>query len=319
MPVPPVARPGSSPAQLPPSVPVPRGVSRRAFTEFCAAMAAALALPMSKVTRALAADRRLPVVWIAGQDCTGDTESLLRAVDPDIVSLLFDVISLDYHETLMVAAGETGTAALDSALRAGGHVCVVEGSVPLADGGIHCVVGGETALSLVRRATAGALFTVAAGSCACDGGIAAAAPNPTGATGVAGAVPGLRNLVNMPGCPVNGVNLVAALVYYLTEDALPPLDSQGRPLLAYQSRIHGNGRCERFDDLRAGRRAEAWGDEIHRTGGCLMDLGCHGPSTYANCYQRNWNGGSWPVGTGSVCVGCTTSGFWDANTPFFEP
>jgi len=282
-------------------------------------MAAALALPVHRITRALAADRRLPVVWLSGQGCTGDTESLLRAVDPDVVSLLFDVISLDHHETLMVAAGRASRQALDDAVEAGGYVCVVEGAIPTADGGVHCVVGGETALSLVRRVTAGALFTVAAGSCACDGGIAAAAPNPTRATGVAGAVPNVKNLVRMPGCPVNGVNLVAALVHYLTEDALPPLDSRGRPLFAYQSRIHGNGRCERFDDLRAGRRAKAWGDEIHRTGGCLMDLGCKGPSTYANCYQRNWNEGSWPVGTGSVCVGCTTSGFWDANTPFFKP
>src|SRR5512136_921636 len=94
-------------------------VSRRSFLKFCGLMAATLALPTTyagKIATALAAASRLPVVWLEFQDCTGDTESFLRAgahpdplasgtTDPSVIDLLLDFISLDYHETLMVPAG----------------------------------------------------------------------------------------------------------------------------------------------------------------------------------------------------------------------
>jgi len=303
--------PGTSPHQLP----------RRTFLAFCATVAGVLALPVAEATRVAAAlqgVRRFPVVWLATQDCTADTESFLRSADPDVLSVLFDVISLDYHETLMVAAGASSHTALAAAMASpDGFVCVVEGAIPQAEGGIYCTIGGRTALSLVREVTAKASLTLAVGACAVDGGIAAAAPNPTGATGVAGAVPGITNLVNLPGCPANGINIVATIVAYLTDRTLPALDSARRPLFAYQQKVHGKGRCERFPNLVAGRTVSAWGDEAHRTGGCLLHMGCRGPSTFANCYQRNWNETTWPVGAGAPCIGCTTPGFWDANTPFY--
>ena len=301
----------------PPRGPIPSHVSRRGFIGFCAAIAAALALPEAMVTRAVAAGHRLPVVWLGLQDCTGDTESFLRAVDPGVAELLFDVISLDYHESLMAAAGERTAENLTKALAGKDYVCIVEGSIPTADDGVHCVINGETALSLVRRVVPGALFTIAAGSCAVDGGIAAAAPNPTKAVGIAQAVPDIGNWMSMPGCPLNGMNLVAAIVNYLATGQLPALDAEMRPTFAYGQKVHGTQRCERFDNLRAGQRVKEWGDEGHRKGWCLIDMGCRGPSTFANCYQRNWNSGSWPVGTGATCIGCTTKGFWDKNTPFF--
>jgi hydrogenase small subunit len=298
-------------------IPLPRTVSRRAFIGFCTTVAAALAVPEAIIARAVTDGRRLPVVWLGLQDCTGDTESFLRTVDPGIAALLFEVISLDYHESLMAPAGARTAAQLGTALAGKDYVCVVEGAIPTADGGTHCVLNGQSALELVRRVVPGALFTVAAGTCSVDGGIAAAAPNPTQAVGVATAVPDIGSWVALPGCPLNGVNLVATLTYYLANKQLPPLDTLNRPTFAYGQRVHGSGRCERFAHLRAGERVQAWGDDGHRNGWCLIDMGCHGPTTYANCYQRNWNSGSWPVGTGSICIGCTSNGFWDKNTPFF--
>lgn len=305
---------------IPLQVPVPPGVSRRAFVGFCSAMAAALALPETvapRIARAVAAAPRLPVVWLATQDCTGDTESFLRSVDPTVGALLFDLVSLEYHETLMAAAGAPATTALDGVVASGRpYICVVEGSIPLADGGVHCTIGGRTAASIVQQVTSAATVTLAVGSCSVDGGLAAAAPNPTGAVGVAQAVADVANLVNLPGCPVNGVNITATLVHYLTFGELPPLDARRRPLFAYEKRVHGAGLCERYPFLQAGQYVEQWGDEGHRNGWCLVHMGCKGPSTYANCYQRNWNEGSWPVGSGAPCIGCTTPRFWDVNTPF---
>jgi hydrogenase small subunit len=50
--------------------------------------------------------RRLPVVWLSFQECTGCTESLTRSSAPSMERLLFEMISLNYHHTLQAAAGE---------------------------------------------------------------------------------------------------------------------------------------------------------------------------------------------------------------------
>ena len=64
------------------------------------------------------------------------------------------------------------------------YICIVEGSIPTAEGGVYCMVRGRTALSIAREVCGNALATIAVGSCAWDGGLAAAAPNPSGAVGV---------------------------------------------------------------------------------------------------------------------------------------
>ncbi|HYL41186.1 MAG TPA: twin-arginine translocation signal domain-containing protein, partial [Candidatus Binatus sp.] len=76
-----------------------RGVSRRSFMKFCAAMTATLALPAAyapRVAAAVAASPRLPVVWLRGQGCGGDGEALLRVTNPSIGDLLLQFLSIDY-------------------------------------------------------------------------------------------------------------------------------------------------------------------------------------------------------------------------------
>jgi hydrogenase small subunit len=66
------------------------GVSRRQFLKFCGLMTATLALPArygSRVAHALLTSPRPPVVWLEFQDCTGDTESFLRANQPGVDEL----------------------------------------------------------------------------------------------------------------------------------------------------------------------------------------------------------------------------------------
>jgi hydrogenase small subunit len=82
----------------------------------------------------------------------------------------------------------------------------IEGSIPMKDGGVYCCVGGKSALELAREVCGNAFATIAVGTCATDGGIPAAAPNPTGAVGVKAAVPG-ATVINLPGCPLNPDNL----------------------------------------------------------------------------------------------------------------
>jgi hydrogenase small subunit len=299
---------------------VRRGMSRRAFLEFSAAMAAALALPLSQAPRIAAAvesARRLPVIWLRGQACSGNSAALLRSSEPTVAELLLDLLSVDYDEQLMAPAGAVTGKAIDALTAARSeYLLVVEGSIPTGADGAFCLVGGRPVQDIVREVGAGAAAVIALGSCAVDGGLAAAAGGPTGATGIASLVPGDR-LVCLPGCPANVDNVVLTIVHYLTTKELPPTDARRRPLFAYGGLIHNQ--CERRAHFEFGEFVTEWGSEGAQKDWCLYKMGCKGPETYANCpTQRYASGTSWPVKAGHGCIGCTMPGFWDSNSPFYR-
>ncbi len=294
------------------------GISRRKFLTYCAGLASILALPprfAPRIARALEQVDRPSLIWLKIQDCTGCTESMLRSRDPTVSELILDLVSLDYHETIMAAAGTQVETAKASTVAEGGYLLVVEGSVPLAEDGVFAVIAGRTGIDHLREAASKAAAVIDVGTCASFGGVAAASPNPTGAVGVPDVVAGVP-VVNLSGCPLNADNLAATLVHFLTFGELPATDGLGRPLFAYGSRVHDY--CQRRAHFDAGQFALEWGDEGHRKGWCLYRLGCKGPATFANCPAIRWNAGtSWPVGAGHPCVGCSEPGFWDTMTPFY--
>ena len=297
-----------------------RGVTRRDFLRFCGTMAAVLGLPPSftgRIANALVSARRPALVWLHFQDCTGDSESFLRSSNPSAAEVILDILSLDYHETLMAPAGHQAEKSLRDTLKAnrGNYLAVVEGSLPAKDGGVYCLVGGRTALEIAKEVCGQAAATIAAGSCAAFGGLPAAKPNPTGAVGVQEALPGIR-VINLPGCPMNGVNLAATLVHFLTFGALPATDQFHRPFFIHSDRIHE--KCERRSHFEAQEFVLSWGDEGHAKGWCLYLMGCKGPETWMNCPTVRWNDGtSWPVLAGHGCIGCAQPHFWDRMTPFY--
>ena len=299
-----------------------RGVSRREFVLFCAGIAGTFALPSSATTKIVAALSRAKkpiLVWLEFQDCCGNSESFLRASAPTVGEVVLDLLSLDYHETLMAAAGHQAEDVLQNIVKTnkGEYLVVVEGSIPTGAGGAYCTIGGKSALSIAREVCGGAAATIAMGTCATYGGLPAAAPNPTGALGVADAVPGVKNLINLSACPANATNMVALISYYLTFKRWPPVDTVGRPLFAYGVSIHDA--CERRAHFDAGQYVEAWGDEGHRAGYCLYKMGCKGPVTHQNCPTVRWNSGTnWPIGCGHPCIGCAEPDFWDKMTPFYK-
>jgi hydrogenase small subunit len=244
---------------------------------------------------------------------------LLRAAHPTVADLILDSISLNYHETLMAAAGRQAEDALTRTVHdnAGKYIALVEGSIPSGAEGAYCTIGGRAGLDIAREICGGAAATIAIGTCASFGGLPAARPNPTGALSVADAVPGVKNLINMSACPANAENITALIVYYLTLKRWPPLDQYRRPLFAYGKAIHDN--CERRAHFDAGQYVEAWGDEAHRQGHCLYKMGCKGPATSQNCPVVRWNeGANWPIGCGHPCIGCAEPNFWDTMTPFYQ-
>ena len=298
-----------------------RGVSRREFLEFCAALAAVLGLDSlggPRIARALQATKRPSVIWLQLQECTGCPESVLRSADPTIGSLILDLVSLDYQHTLMAAAGSAAEGALHTAMRdnAGKYLLVVTGSVPLAEDGIYTTIGGRTAREILEEAAQGAAAVIAIGACAHYGSVQAARPNPTHAVGVASVVKD-KPVVNIAGCPPIADVVTATVVHFLTFNRLPAVDAELRPLFAYGARIHDQ--CPRRANYDAGQYVEAFDDEAARKAWCLYHVGCKGPATFSPCPIFQWNDQtSWPIGAGHPCIGCTEPHFWDTMTPFYE-
>ncbi|MBU0674178.1 MAG: hydrogenase small subunit [Proteobacteria bacterium] len=296
--------------------PLSTGISRRNFLKVCTAAAVCLGLPESFGPKlAMAAEKaaqRPPVIWLSAQECTGCTETLLRATHPTLETLLLDLISLEYHETLNAGAGHQAEEFRKNSIaaNAGKFILVVDGSIPVKDGGIYCKIAGRTALAILEETAPQAAAVIAIGSCASWGGVPSASPNPTGATPVHEILKG-KNIavVNIPGCPPNPYNFLSTVLYFLTFNKLPELDAKMRPKFAYGRLIHEN--CERRPHFDAGRFAERFGDEGHRQGYCLYKLGCKGPETFNNCPTLLFGdvgSGAWPVGIGHPCFGCSEQG-----------
>jgi hydrogenase small subunit len=289
------------------------GLNRRDFLKFCTGVAVTLGLSPAfgvRIANAATNGQRPSVIWVSAQECTGCTESLLRAYHPTIENLILDQISLDYHEVLCAGSGHQAEDFRRQAMEEhwGNYIMVVDGSVPTRDGGIYCQIAGETVLDIVNHTAEGAGAIIAIGSCAAWGGIPAAEPNPTGATPVNRIVTD-KPVVNIPGCPPSPYNFLSTVLHYITFNSLPALDELNRPMFAYGRLIHEN--CERRPHFDAGRFAREFGDPGHRQGWCLYQLGCKGPETYANCPAIGFNDvgeGSWPVGGGAPCFGCSEEG-----------
>jgi len=297
-----------------------RGYSRRDFLQFCAWMAAAAGIESSglaQVVKALDTKPRQPVVWFHFQECTCCSESFIRSSHPIVSDIILDKISLDYTETLQAAAGKQAEEALHNTMHKykGQYLMLVEGSVPTEDDGVYCCIGGRTALDIVREAAADAKAIIAWGSCASNGCIQAANPNPTGATPVHKIITG-KPIINVPGCPPIAEVMAGTVVHLLTFDRIPDLDGQGRPLAFYSRRVHDT--CYRRPNYDAGLFVGSFDDENARRGYCLYKMGCRGPVTYNSCGVIRWNNGvSYPIQAGHGCIGCSEANFWD-NGPFYR-
>jgi hydrogenase small subunit len=309
-----------------------QGISRRGFMKLSSLLAGFLSLPKNdsvrnlgvgeftpepslvrKVRQALETKPRVPVIWLEFQDCAGCTESISRSLSPTLSSLVLNTLDIEYHETLMAAAGVQAEGAKQAAMQkyAGEYVLVVEGSVTTKDGGVYCTIGGRANDELLREAASGAAAIVAVGNCATFGGIPAASPAPTDGLGVDKLITD-KPVINLPGCPGIPEVYTNTIVHYLVFGQLPELDELKRPKSFYGVTIHD--RCLRRPFYEAGRFADSFDDEGYQLGYCLYKLGCKGPTTYNACASMRWmNGLSFPIQSGHPCLGCSEPGFWDGG------
>jgi hydrogenase small subunit len=233
-----------------------------------------------------------------------------------VLDVLLDVLSLNYTETLMAAAGFQAEKCLTDTIEKnkGKYIVLVEGAVPTKEDGVYCMIGGKTAESILQTVTKDAAAVVAWGSCASNGCVQAAKPNPTGATPIHKLVD--KTVINVPGCPPIADVMVGVVTHLLVLGQLPALDSQGRPKEFYGRRVHDT--CYRRANYDAGLFVERWDDDGARKGYCLYKMGCKGPVTYNACSVTKWNEGvSYPIQSGHGCIGCSEEGFWD-NGSFYN-
>jgi hydrogenase small subunit len=299
---------------------IEKGYSRRDFIKFTTYMTAFMGFEASmigQVTKAMETKKRIPVIWVHFQECTGCSESFIRSDHPLVADLILDNISLDYTETLMAASGHNAEEAKLESMKEnyGNYILVVEGAIPMKDDGVYCAIGGKTAIEILKESAAGAAAILTFGSCSSWGGVQAAHPNPTGSVPVDAIIKD-KPIIRVPGCPPIAEVMTGVVMHYATFGRLPELDSLGRPKQFYGKRVHDT--CYRRPNFDAGLYAESFDSQEAKDGYCLYKLGCRGPVSYNACGSMGWNNGvSFPIKSGYPCIGCSEPDFWD-NSPFSE-
>jgi hydrogenase small subunit len=111
--------------------------------------------------------------------------------------------------------------------------------------------------------------------------------------------------------------LLGVVLQYAADGTLPETDNQRRPKFAFDRDIHEH--CPRRAHFDAGNFVKQYGDEGHREGWCLYEMGCKGPDTHAGCSTRHFNEipDVWPIGIGAPCIGCTEKSV-AFKVPMFE-
>ena len=272
----------------------------------------------------------IPVIWVQCASCTGCSVSVLNSVSPTIKNVLVDEVipgkhvNLRFQATVMAGAGDTVIEEMESTYEKekGKYVLVVEGAIPTAGNPADYGTIGEKdgkPVSMADRVSLlgkDALAVIALGTCAAFGGIAAGAPNPSGSIGVQNLFK-QRNistpLINIPGCPPHPDWFIGTVAGVLLLGLPKPeeVDEHKRPKAFYGQLVHEN--CPRRSYFDEGKFARNFSEP-----GCLNELGCKGPVTYADCPIRLWNGGvNWCIGSGSPCIGCVEPGFPDDLAPFY--
>ena len=314
-----------------------RGVSRRSFMKLCGTLAVMVGLGEAAAPRVAQALEEsvigasqgdlYPVIWIEGASCTGCTEAFAQIDAPDPASIVLEMISLNYSETLSAAAGWSMEEAKEQTIAAGNYILIYEGAVLNGWDGNALRIAGKTGNEHLIEAAEKANAVVALGSCAVNGGWMAAHPNPSNAQGVQQFLKaqGIETpVINSPGCPPNPEWLCAILVEVLLLNKLPELNAENKPAQIFGQTVHDN--CQRRGHFENGEFVYQFGSPEEAKGYCLYPLGCRGPQTKANCGVVRYNHRrSWCIEAGAPCIGCCEANpenpgqnWVEVNAPFLK-
>ncbi|MDR2956906.1 MAG: hydrogenase small subunit [Coriobacteriales bacterium] len=312
-------------------------ITRRGFLKLCASLAATagvVSITTQQVAEALeqsvigvSRGKLYPVIWMEGASCTGCTESLNQASQPDVSTVVLEILSTNYFDALAAGAGQSAMAAMYQTIDAGRYILIYEGAVLEGWDGHALRVADQPGTVHLEEAARHADLVIAVGSCAVNGGWMAARPNPSQAIGVQQYLEKVgidTPVINIPGCPANPEWMIPVLLSIVLMGQPPMLDSKNKPSMIFQQTVHDN--CKRRNHYENGRFVYEFGSTEEVLGYCLYPMGCRGLQTNANCAKTRWNNGrSWCVDSGSPCIGCctadpndTATNWVDVNTPFYR-
>jgi hydrogenase small subunit len=295
-------------------------MNRREFIKITGGITAIFTFPEvilagTRVTVSKAA-ARASIIWLQGQSCSGDSVSLLNSEDPDIASLITNHVSLNFHQTISIATGDTAIDILLKTIKEQrkDYILVFEGSLPKKSQ-IFCTIGevnnkpvgaSEWLTLLAKNAKA----VVACGTCAAYGCIPAAKvrsqqQNPTNSTSIWEFLKDtkIKKRINVPGCPAHPDWVIGTLIHLIMNKRIK-LDEYGRPLIYFKKTVHD--RCEHLEEYKKEIFANNWGEK-----GCLYKLGCLGIDTHCDIPMRKWLKVNSCTKCGGGCIGCTEPPFPD--------
>jgi hydrogenase small subunit len=252
----------------------------------------------------IASANRPLVSFIQGQSCTGCSVSLTYGNETNFIEFIMKLIRLQVHPNLSFSQGESYMEMLDAVSAQGGHVLVVEGSIP-AKMKKACMLGEHTLYDELKKHMENAFAVVALGACSCFGGIPASNMNETGAISVEQYMKENKinkPLIKIPGCPIQPDRFMGTVAYIIATGRLPELNN-GIPVQYFGELIHNN--CTRFQYFSQDLYLEDFHTDKHT---CLLKRGCRGTITKADCPTRRWNGGvSVCIESNTPCIGCVSS------------
>jgi hydrogenase small subunit len=257
--------------------------------------------------------KKASLVWLELTGCSGNIISLLDGANPDFKTLALNLVNFVYDNSLMAAEGEAAMEKLFSVL-GDDYILAVEGAVSTKENGLYNIIGrwnGQpiTALRAIKELGEKASHVIAVGTCASDGGISAAAPNPADCVGIQKILN--RKVIKLPGCPCHPDWFMGTLAHIMLFGE-PELDERNRPKMFYSTLIHDI--CPRRPYFDQGIFASKLGEKT-----CMFKLGCRGPVTRVDCPIRKWNDRvNWPIEDDSPCIGCAMFGFPDRMEPFIS-
>jgi hydrogenase small subunit len=248
--------------------------------------------------------------------------SFLNSEQPGVNEFLSDFsIKILWHPSLSPESGDAVGRIIERCNKRNLDILVIEGAIaegPEGTGG-YDILAGRPFKDVVLDMAVVAEYVIAVGTCASWGGIPAADPNPTDATGLQfhkskkggllggdfvsnGGLP----VINISGCPAHPEWMMHTLATLaLGKASSIELDKYNRPMDFYSNLSHEGCTKGLYHEYKMA--AENFGDK-----GCLFfELGCRGPITYSACNETMWNGRSSKPRAGVPCVGCTDPEFPD--------
>jgi methanophenazine hydrogenase len=286
------------------------------------------------------------LVWLHGAECSGCSESLLNAGNPDIAQALTKLnVNLAYHETLLAQQGiwvdgkPVNTAdlnseiLLDELIKEGKYILAVEGSIPNGpDGsGRYLVIGNRSFKEILSEAAKNAVAIVAVGACGCWGGMTSANSDiarDMDYMGIGfskdkqgGMLKELgidKPVINIPGCPAHPDWILLTLGAIIlgnikVPDDLPAvLDKYNRPKVFFPPDhvVHDN--CPRRGYYDKG----LFDTQVGGTN-CLWKMGCKAPYSHADCAIRKWNGSVSLCTQAGPCIACVEPNYPDSSRPLY--